>query len=119
MSSDKEENTVIPNSSLEKKKGVVAVKHNARHWPASIEPIPCLLCYGCADDLPIESYLFWKDDRNDIFFDRFRRFADGTIVSAVFEDHNYTSSKARRIHQSKMTPSLVSNKDTVNSENLS
>ena len=69
--------------------------------PFSNNPIPSLSCYGFADELPIEAYLFCKDDNTDAFFHGYKQFANGELDSAILEDCNFTSYKARRLPQSK------------------
>ena len=94
---------VSPKPSAKKKTGAVAVtrKDNVKKIPFTNNPIPSLSCYGFADELPIEAYLFCKDDNNNAFFHGFRQFADGVLDSAILEDCNFTSYKARRLPQSK------------------
>jgi len=103
MSSDTPKKAVSPNASPKKKKGaVVTRKDNAKKKsPIRNNPVPSLSCYAFTDDLPIEAYLFCKDDKTDAFSNGIKRFVDGELDSAILEDCNFTSYKARRVPQSK------------------
>lgn len=93
---------VSPVSSPKKKqgKGAVTRKDNAKKVPFVNNPIPSLTCYGFSDELPIEAYLFCKDDNTDAFYHGFKQFADGELDSEYLERINFTSYKARRRPQS-------------------
>lgn len=103
MSSNKPKKAVSPSASPKKKKGAATVtrKDNAKKSPIKYNPIPSLSCYGFADELPIEAYIFCKDDTTDAFYNGFKKFADGEIDSAILEECNFTSYKPRRLPQSK------------------
>ena len=103
MSSAKSKKAVTPTSSPKKKRDAVTVtrKDNVKKSPIRYNPVPSLSCYAFADELPIEAYLFCRDDKTDAFYNGFKKFADGELDSAILEDCNFTSYNARRLPQSK------------------
>lgn len=90
----------IPSSSPKKKGGkIVTRKDNVK--AISTKQLPTLTCYGFAEELPIEAYIFCKDDNHDAFCNGFKCFADGKIESEALSQANFTCYKPRRVPQSK------------------
>lgn len=63
--------------------------------------VPTLTCYGFTEELPIEAYLFSKDDTTDSFSNGYKLFTEGKIDSELLTGANFTTFKMRRLPQSK------------------
>jgi hypothetical protein len=63
---------------------------------------PTLVCYGFAADLPIEAYLYCKDDQNDGYLNGYKKNCDGVPENDSDEltAANFTSYKTRRMPRS-------------------
>jgi hypothetical protein len=63
---------------------------------------PVLKCYGFANELPIEAYLFCKDvfDTHDGFLNGFKLFVDGKCDCDALTEANFTAYKGRRVPHS-------------------
>jgi hypothetical protein len=86
-------------SSPRKKGGKISTrKDNVKG--ANTTQVPTLSCYGFAEELPVEAYLFCRDDNNDGFANGFKLFTEGRIDSDILTEANFTSFKIRRVPQS-------------------
>lgn len=57
---------------------------------------PILTCYAFHPDLPIEAYLFTKDDNNDAYTWGYKQFIAGHTTSDTLTEANFTAWKFRR-----------------------
>lgn len=61
---------------------------------------PVLTCYGFGPELPIEAYLYSKDDTQDGYMNGFKLFVDGREDSDTLTEANFTAYMGRRVPQS-------------------
>jgi hypothetical protein len=86
-------------SSPRKKGGHISTRKDNVKRMATAQ-LPTLSCYGFTEELPIEAYLFCRDDNNDGFFNGYKLYTEGKIDSESLSAANFTSCKIRRVPQS-------------------
>ena len=85
-----------PGKSPPRKGGKIPTrKDNVKLFPGSQKPT--LTCYGFHAELPIEAYLYCKDDSSDGYLNGYKKFADGKDDSDELAAANFTSYKSRRV----------------------
>lgn len=76
--------------------------------------LPTLTAFAFHPDLPIEGYVYAKDDRNDAFLWGFKQVVDGTADCKALIGANFSSYPFRRIPNTPENAFMINQKDSYN-----